>query len=112
MTVTFAFVDPVLGSLGANLRPPAPPHFFPSILHTCAISTVPCASTWEYSHTLLMPLLCSITDLGISNSWSYIDPRLGASLPAEMLIDYVRVYQEVSVTLSTVDSYRLSIAFL
>lgn len=44
-----------------------------------------------------------MTDLGISNSWSYIDPRLGASLPAEMLIDYVRVYQEVSVTLSTVD---------
>ena len=43
-----------------------------------------------------MPLLCSITDLGISNSWSFVDPRLGANLPAEMLIDYVRVYQEVS----------------
>ena len=36
-----------------------------------------------------------IMNLCLSWQWTPIDPDLPSTLPAEMLVDYVRVYQEV-----------------
>ena len=43
--------------------------------------------------------------MGLSYQWAYIDPNIKDALPAEMLVDYVRVYQQVGASVEDVGGW-------
>lgn len=46
-----------------------------------------------------------IINVGLSYQWAYIDPNIKDALPAEMLVDYVRVYQQVGASVGVVGGW-------